>query len=107
METSEVFVSRSHGSPTSIQINDDSLGRDTMFLRVQDIYDYETQTAIANLNGCDFVAFVGCETGAATNNQGIIHAAVAAGADAAIGFKKSIGSGSADLWTVHFLDYYT
>lgn len=107
METSEVFVSRSHGSPTSIQINDDSLGRDTMFLRVQDIYDYETQTAIANLNGCDLVAFVGCETGAATNNQGIIHAAVAAGADAAIGFKKSIGSGSADLWTVHFLDYYT
>ena len=37
----------------------------------------------------------------------MIHPAVDAGADAAIGFKKRIGSGSADSWTQCFLDFYT
>ncbi|MBQ2805834.1 MAG: RICIN domain-containing protein [Clostridia bacterium] len=107
METSCIFVSRSHGSPTCIQINDDSEGDNSMYLKVEHIYDYSTHTALIDLSGCRLAAFVACETGADTSEQGIMHAAVAAGAEHAIGFTKTIGSGSADLWTVWFLDYLT
>ena len=106
METSKVFVSRSHGLPTCILINDDSAGADSMYLEVTDIYNFETNIALIDLSDCDLVAFIACQTGAHSDNQGIIHAAVAAGADAAIGFGQSINTDKADTWMMHFLNFY-
>ena len=48
--------------------------------------------------------FIGCET-AGENNQGLPHAAVAAGATYAIGFSESIGCSVANGWTQYFFEY--
>ena len=106
METSEVFVSRSHGAPTCIQINDDSMGRDSKFLEVQDIYNYETKTALVDLSGCELVMFIGCSTAADANQESITHAAVEAGATMAIGFGATINDPEADIWMKAFLESY-
>jgi hypothetical protein len=65
-----------------------------------DIYDFDNDVALVSLSGCELILFVGCETAAHT--KGIVYAAVAAGAECAIGFKEIITCSDANKWTTDF-----
>ena len=107
--TSEVFISRSHGTPIKIQI-DGQMPRkkgDDLNLEVSDIYNYENNTVNVDLSGCELVVFIGCSTaGDVEEGYNIAQAAVAAGADASIGFHDNIGCTAANEWMIQFLHNY-
>ena len=50
--------------------------------------------------------FVACYSGA-NQNDSLLNAAVAAGADVAIGFREAINCFTANEWVRCFFDYYT
>lgn len=58
-----------------------------------------------NLSNCDVMLFVGCMT---ANDKGtsLVHAAVDAGAEAAIGFRTIIYCEQANEWTKGFFSEY-
>lgn len=106
MKTSEVFVTRSHGSPNSIVIYSLEEGRESSSLKTSDIYDFDTETVRFDLSGCELVVFIGCSTAADTNHHSIADAVVEAGAEAAIGFEETLDTAKADTWMKAFLEAY-
>ena len=56
---------------------------------------------VIDLSDCELMLFVGCNT-AAVEGTSITDAAVAAGADCAIGFKTGINCGLANTWMEKF-----
>ena len=110
MADSKVYVSRSHGTVGNrapyILLKDIEEGEvlpTNNTLGSYDIYDFDTDTAAVDLSNCDFVLFVGCETGKC-DNRSLPYAAVAAGATCAIGFKDNIGCENANEWTKAFFN---
>ena len=57
------------------------------------------------MSECDLMLFVACYTGA-NETTSLPHAAVKAGAQAAVGFKETIDCSTANNWTQHFFEYY-
>ncbi|MBE6697834.1 MAG: hypothetical protein E7581_04860 [Ruminococcaceae bacterium] len=106
MSTSEVFISRSHGAPQAIGIYSFLENGRTVSLRASDIYNYNTETPCIDLSECELVMFIGCSTADDINQRSITHAAVDAGAVAAIGFGDSIHVPHADEWMKAFLESY-
>ncbi len=106
MKTSEVFVTRSHGSPNSIVIYSLEEGRESSSLKTSDIYDFDTETVQFDLSGCELVVFIGCSTAADANHHSIADAVVKAGAGSAIGFEETINAALADNWMEAFLQAY-
>lgn len=105
MANAKIYVSRSHG-------NTDSLGSyillandGTSWLHSTDIYNFTNNVANLNLSECDLMLFVACYTGA-NETTSLPHAAVKAGAQAAVGFIDTIGCSTANDWTQHFFEYY-
>jgi hypothetical protein len=102
---SKVFVSRSHGDydslGTFILLNSAA----TIPFHSSDIYNFSTNTALIDLSSNDLMLFVGCYTGKDASRS-LPHAAVAAGAKKAIGFKETIYCDDANDWTEYFFDYY-
>lgn len=105
LETSEIYVSRSHGggytNGTRISLADGIQS----YLRSEDIYNFSTNTPVIDLSDCDLALFVACHTGA-NGDINLPNAAVKAGAKAAVGFKESIGCNSANEWTESFFIHY-
>ena len=105
MELARIYVSRSHGNTdangTFILLADDG----TSWIHSKNIYDFSSNIAVINLSNCDLMLFIACFTGA-NENTSLPHAAVAAGAKCAIGFKESIGCVTANDWTEYFFNYY-
>lgn len=60
---------------------------------------------MVDLTNCDLMLFVGCYTGT-NDNTSLPYAAVAAGADCAVGFMDTINWVVADEWTEFFFNYY-
>lgn len=80
LKGSSIFVSYTHGSQTSIQLNGGSLTR-------QDILALPANA----LSSCDLVLYVGCSTGAGgTNGTNLVNATYARGARTVIGFTDTI-----------------
>lgn len=104
MENSDIFALRAHGSATSSGTK--------MFLSSEvdeviyswDIYHFNAQTGI-DMSNCELALFVGCET-ANHPTQSLPHAAVAAGAECALGFKESIYHYPATDWVENFFSLY-
>ena len=61
---------------------------------------------VIDLSDCELMLFVGCET-AAAEGMSLPDAAVAAGADCAIGFKTGINCGLANIWIEKFFEFYS
>ena len=105
MVDAQIFVSRSHGDvddeSTYILLNNSRRSR----LSSTHIYNFSTNRVVVDLSNCDLMLFVACYT-AAHSTQSLPLAAVAAGANTAIGFKESIGCTTANTWTQRFFDYY-
>lgn len=105
MAKAKIYVSRSHGNADSdgtyILLSNDG----TKWIHARDIYDFANNVTKVNLNGCDLMLFVACYTGA-NETASLPHAAVKAGAQAAVGFKESIGCSTANNWTQYFFEYY-
>ena len=106
MKTSEVFVSRSHGSSNSIAVYSLEEGRTYPSLLTSDIYNYNTETVQFDLNGCDLVVLIGCSTAADEDHHSIADAVVKAGAGSAIGFEETLNAAQADTWMEAFLEAY-
>ncbi len=106
MSNSKVYVSRSHGDydslGTFILLNSAA----TIPFHSSDIYNFSTNTALIDLSSNDLMLFVGCYTGKDASRS-LPHAAVAAGAKKAIGFKETISCNKANDWTEYFFDYYS
>ena len=98
----KIFVSRSHGGSdtagTYIVLGSEYLG-------TSQVYNYSNNSKIVDLSNCDLLIFVACKT-ANHETKSLVHAAVAAGADVAIGFKQNIGCVTANLWLPLFFEYY-
>ena len=105
LETSEIYVSRSHGggytNGTRISLADGIQS----YLRSEDIYNFSTNTPVIDLSDCDLALFVACYTGA-NGDINLPNAAVKAGAKAAVGFKDDIDCDKANEWTESFFLYY-
>ena len=106
MEQCKIFVSRGHGevlgAETLIYLNKSA----TTYLVSGDIYDFAADEPVIDLSDCELMLFVGCET-AAAEGMSLPDAAVAAGADCAIGFKTGINCGLANTWMETFFYYYS
>ena len=106
MADAKIYVSRSHGNTDAdgsyILLADDG----TSWIHSDDIYDFASREPLVDLSDCDLMLFVACYTGA-NESTSLPHAAVAAGAKYAIGFKKSIGCETANQWLEYFFDYYS
>ena len=61
---------------------------------------------VIDLSNCELMLFVGCDT-AAAEGMSLPDAAVAAGADCAIGFKTGINCGLANTWIEKFFEFYS
>ncbi|MBQ1233722.1 MAG: hypothetical protein IIX86_09355, partial [Clostridia bacterium] len=105
IKTSNVFVTRSHGSPNSIVIYSLEEGRESSLI-TSDIYDFNTETVQFDLSGCELVVFIGCSTAADANHHSIADAVVEAGAEAAIGFEETLNAAKSDTWMEAFLKAY-
>lgn len=105
MAESRIFVSRSHGNSDGngsyIILSEDT----TQYIHSCDIYNFSTNTALVDLTNCDLMLFVGCYTGL-NDDTSLPYAAVAAGADCAIGFMDTINWVVANEWTEYFFTYY-
>ena len=107
MKYSDVFISRSHGGAntnpegTLIVSHHDKSEQ----LTTEVIFDYSTMTANVDLSNCSLLVFIGCETGA-SQTQSLPQAAVAAGADSAIGFREPIAVNRGGEWAEYFISYY-
>ena len=106
MADAKIYVSRSHGSSDAkgsyILLANDG----TSWIHSSNIYNFTSREPLVDLSDCDLMLFVACKTGA-NESTSLPHAAVAAGAKYAIGFKKSIGCDTANQWLEHFFDYYS
>ena len=106
LESAFVFVSRSHGNYDNngsyILLSHDA----TQWLHSLDIYNFATNTPVVDLSNCDLLLFVACYTGK-NEDTSLPHAAIAAGAKAAIGFKNGIGCSTANDWVRLFFEYYS
>ena len=111
MAKSRVYVSRSHGGVGDrapyIVLKNSSLGSITSAdtLGSYDIYNFDTDIRAVDLSNCDIMLFIGCNTGTHEEHS-LPHAAVAAGAETAIGFKESINCNTANEWTQYFFYAY-
>jgi hypothetical protein len=109
MEDCRIYVSRSHGDVDSNGCFMRTESGDAGKLYATDIYNFSAQTALVDLSNCDLMLFVACKAGA-HETQSLPHAAVAAGAEVAIGFKEEIACGRenspANEWTTAFIEYY-
>ena len=103
-DTNRIFVSRSHGRAlynssgtligTSIALNTD--GSDEF---------YSGHFSGLELSNMNLILFIGCETGAGgENGPNLLTAAVARGAETAIGFANEIDCYDANEWTKDFFD---
>ena len=68
------------------------------------IYDFENETANIDLSGCSLIIFAGCNT--SNSNISLPDAAVAAGAQHAIGFNDTIAWQKANQWITSFFYHY-
>ncbi len=105
MRSCRVFVERSHGQTDAngsyFHLNTSS----SVWIHSLDIYNYTSNTPVVDLSNCDLMLFVSCLSGA-HETRSLPHAAVAAGAEAAVGFKEQIYCNYANLWTKYFFDRY-
>jgi hypothetical protein len=67
---------------------------------------YNNNYIIVDMSNCDVALFVGCYT-AKHSTKSLPKAAVAAGADTAVGFKEEIYCDEAEDWTMRFGHYYS
>ena len=108
MANSRIFVSLTHGNydDNGTYIALDNYVTTTSLLHSTDIYNFNTNTALVNLSGCELVIFVGCYTGV---NQGknLVDAAIAAGAEAAIGFEYDVQIDDGGQWLQFFFEKYS
>ena len=102
MQSCKIFVSRSHGAATGtrsmIYIDDND---SSVTISSFDIYDYTNNRPMVDLSNCEIMLFVGCSTGT-PEAKSLPDAAVAAGADVAVGFTVEIGCDSANAWVETF-----
>ncbi len=108
LQNSRVFVSRSHGgySATSSYIATKSDG--SMWMSSVDIYNFDTNTVLKNLNGVYLAVYSGCHTaygGTGSSARNLVTASVKAGADYAIGFADSIDCDAGSEWLEVFFEY--
>jgi hypothetical protein len=104
MEDSNVFAIYAHGLSTENGTKM-SLGSDVdEVIYSWDIYNFNAQTGI-DMSGCELAVFVGCLT-ANHPTQSLPHAAVAAGAECALGFTEKIYHYPANDWTENFFSLY-
>ena len=93
MKNSKIFISRSHGSPNSILLNQ----KQNVALTKNLLNSYAQSSS---LNNVDIVAFMGCNT--ANGVDTITHAAHSAGAKVAIGTTLIVSVPSANAWIEAF-----
>lgn len=103
LSTTRFFISRGHGD-SDVDTTCIVLGEDVHFYGTN-IYDFDAEQAKIDMSGCDVALFIGCKTGNHAT-QSLPDAAVAAGADCAIGFTTTIGCGNANTWLEEFISYY-
>lgn len=104
LQYSRLFVSRTHGyyetgsGKNGVQIN----SLNNSYFYASDLYDFSKSKVIASLKyKSDIVTFVGCET--AVGSTSIAAAANKAGANASVGFSKSIECSYANKWTCSYV----
>lgn len=100
LQYSRLFISRTHGlnpekhnGQTGIEIN--STNRSILYMF--DLYDFSSSTVKCDLSYLKICTFVGCLT--AAGDTSIAKAANRAGANASVGFTKSIGCDYANKWS--------
>lgn len=103
LQYSRLFVSRTHGyyetvsGKNGVQIN----SLNNSYFYASDLYDFSKLKVVASLKyKSNIVTFVGCETAAGSTS--IAAAANKAGANASIGFSKSIECSYANKWTCSY-----
>ena len=107
MANSRIFVSRSHGDVDNNSSYIFLKGKEPGHtLSSNDIYNFDTETALVDLSNCELIIFVGCYTGA-HSSKSLYHAAKAAGAKEVICFKDSILEKRANDWIGDFFEYYS
>ncbi|MCM1223465.1 MAG: RICIN domain-containing protein, partial [Lachnospiraceae bacterium] len=109
MESSNIFISRSHGGANStcswLKLFDTGTASR---LYSDNIYDFSTSTALVNFGGVELMLYVGCTTAYGGNTaNNLITASVNAGANYALGFQEEIDCNGANTWTSYFCEYYT
>ena len=98
LSNSKIFITRSHGSSDTAGTFI-SLGG--YYLGTSQIYNYTTNSPVIDLKDCDLAIFIACKT-ANHETQSMVHAAVAAGANIAIGFTDQIDCNGANEWLERF-----
>ena len=112
---SEVFVYRGHGGlndetpmETSLTLYDID-GNSSVTpsrLAASNIYDYDNNRRKYNLKGLEVALFIGCNTALTLTNRILPEAAVACGAECAVGFNDYIACTRANEWLSLFFAYY-
>lgn len=105
LQYSRLFISRTHGSYVSgtggysgIEINSTNKN----YLSMSDLYNFSSSKVVSSLKyKSNIVTFVGCETAAGSTS--IAAAANKAGANASVGFTKSIECSYANKWTCSYV----
>lgn len=102
---SKLIVTRSHGGcdteGTFICLSDTSIGS---YLGTSEIYNFQTNQAQVDFSNVEIILFIGCNT-AYHENTSLTDAAVAAGAQYAIGFIESINCTGANKFVESFFSY--
>lgn len=99
-----IYVFRGHGNSSIVTY---STGTETgsgysSYLRNSDLYDFDSDTTIFDMNGNRFSAWIGCKTANGTNT--IAEAAWKAGSDCSLGFTDSISRKAANNFTVNLFE---
>ncbi|MBO5953600.1 MAG: DNRLRE domain-containing protein, partial [Oscillospiraceae bacterium] len=102
MENCRIFISRSHGQNESDNTYIVLDNANDIRLNAWHIYNFSTNTAVLDLSNCDLALFGACYTGA-TPGRSLPDAAVAAGADYAIGLKTEVGCVLESKWVEYFI----
>ena len=104
----QVFVYRGHGGrlndTTALILAQPSDGEPR--LTGYDIYDFDDSEAKIDMQHCDVALFVTCESYLNTG-ESLVHAAVYAGAYAAVGFSTIITCEGANAFTRAFFEHYS